>query len=77
MDLCAALHPVDMEIMGKAIGLVERNARLDIADAVHVSTALVHGIAAMLSADHGLDGVEGIERVDPLDSSRLTALASD
>ncbi len=77
MDMCAALHPVDQEILVRAFGLVERDPRLDIADAVHVSTALVHGIATVLSADRGLDGVEGIERVDPLDHARLAALATD
>jgi predicted nucleic acid-binding protein len=76
-DLCADLHPVDDAVIRQAIDLVERHAGFDIGDAVHLATALTHGVTTVLSADGGLDRVDGIERIDPLDSSRLAALMND
>lgn len=76
-DLCAVLHPVDREIVLSALDLADRHSRLDIADAVHLSTAIAHGLSVVVSADGDLDGILGIERVDLLDTTRLAALASE
>jgi uncharacterized protein len=76
MDVCAELHPVDGGVLRGAIETVERYPRLDIADAVHIATAVAHGISTLVSADRGLDGIAGVERVDPLDGDRLATLTS-
>lgn len=75
--LCAVLHPVDRDVASTALDVVDRHPGLDIADAVHVSTAVTHGVSIMVSADGDLDGISYIERVDPLDSARLAALMSE
>ena len=77
IDLCRDLHPVDGVVIRRAIEIVERYPRLDIADAVHVATATTHRLTTVLSADRGLDGISEIERVDPLDRDRVAALTSE
>lgn len=77
MDVCTELHSIDGVVMRRALEIVERYPKLDIADAVHVATASTHGVTTVLSADRGLDGISEIERVDPLDRERLAALTSD
>lgn len=75
--LCEALHPLDERVGLSALDLVDRYPSLDVADAIHVATALGQGIAFLVSADRDLDVVGEIERVDPLDHERLAALASE
>jgi hypothetical protein len=75
--LCESLHPVDRRVALDALDVVDHHPGLDIADAVHVATAIGRGIAVMISADRDLDAVTGIERVDPLDSARLAVLISE
>lgn len=75
--VCSDVHPLDWEIASSAMALVDRHRHLGIADAVHLSTAISKGMALVVSADRDLDEVPGIERVDPLDSSRIAALATD
>jgi predicted nucleic acid-binding protein len=36
-------------------------------DRIHIATCLANDIALIASADRGLDGVEGVERIDPCD----------
>ena len=75
--LCAVLHPVDRDVAVTALDLVDRHPGLDVADAVHVSTAMTHGLSVLVSADRDLDGIPWIERVDPRDGDRLAALTSE
>jgi predicted nucleic acid-binding protein len=60
-----------------ALTLMDGRPRLGPADAIHVATALAHGIETVISADSDFDAVAGIERVDPLDAARLAALTSE
>jgi predicted nucleic acid-binding protein len=75
--LCSAIHPLDWDVVATAMDVADRHQRLGVADAVHVATAMRHGIATFVSADQDLDGIPGIERVDPLDGVRLAALMND
>lgn len=77
IDFCSDLHPVDGTIIRRALEIVERYPKLDIADAVHVATASIHGVTTVISADRGLDGITEINRVDPLDRERVAALTSE
>jgi uncharacterized protein len=77
IDVCTELHPVDGVVIRRALEIVDRYPKLDIADAVHVATASTHRVTMVLSADRGLDGISEIERVDPLDRGRLAALTSE
>jgi predicted nucleic acid-binding protein len=74
---CETLHPVDERVVLDALSMVDRHPSLDIADAVHAATAVAEGLVLFVSADRGLDAVDDIERIDPLDSARLAALMND
>jgi len=41
---------------------------------VTAATALNRGVVAILSADRDFDGVSGVERVDPADTTAVAAL---
>jgi predicted nucleic acid-binding protein len=43
-------------------------------DRLHAGTCMAHGIAVLVSADAGFDGIRGIRRVDPLDRRALRRL---
>jgi predicted nucleic acid-binding protein len=75
--MCAAVHATDRDVVFGALELVERHTSLSVADAIHAATALRQGIGLVVSADSDFDGIPGIERLDPLDSSRIAALATD
>ena len=77
MEVCTEIHPVDRAVLLNAIEEVERHPALDIADAVHVATALIQGIARIVCADRGLDGIPGLQRLDPLNREWLASLTSD
>ncbi|MGH2500385.1 MAG: type II toxin-antitoxin system VapC family toxin [Candidatus Limnocylindria bacterium] len=68
------LLPVTDEIIARALTLDAR--RLGANDRIHVATALVHGIDAIVSADAGFDRVSGIRAVDPLDPRGRARLLS-
>lgn len=77
LAICSATHPLDRPTVLAALALMDDHPRLGTGDAIHAATALAHGMKALVSADGDFDGIAGIERVDPLDSTRLAALASD
>lgn len=76
LAICAATHPLDSSVIRTALTLMDGARQLRTADAIHAATALSRGIETVISADTDFDAVAGIERVDPLDASRIAALAT-
>lgn len=74
--MCTVVHPTDREVVLRALGLIDDLRELSVADAIHAATALAHSVPAVVSADSDFDAISGIERIDPLDSTRLAALMS-
>ena len=48
--------------------------RLGTNDQLHLGTCIAHEIETMVSADRGFDGIEGLRRIDPLDSDAVELL---
>ena len=74
---CSTVHRLDEEIIGMALDLIDAYPRLWARDAVHAATARMRGLSHLVSADRDFDGIDGLVRVDPLDSDAFTALASE
>ena len=74
-DLMTPLLAVDDRIVRRALSIDA--AATGANDRVHAATCLEHGLAHILSADRGFDGIVELERVDPLDAARLAELGSD
>lgn len=49
-------------------------AKLGANDRIHAATCMSNGIGTILSADRGFDEVNGLRRVDPLDSAAVAEL---
>lgn len=74
-DVCAAIHPVDLELALAAFDLIDLHPGLPTRDALHAATALTAGLHVMLSTDSDFDPVSGIQRVDPADERAVEELA--
>jgi predicted nucleic acid-binding protein len=70
------LHEVTRSDLTAALDLYAGHDRLDPLDAVYAAAALNRGIDAIVSADRALDGVRGLERVDPLDVAAIRPLGA-
>jgi len=57
------VHPIELEDVTRARGLVLAAPQLSARDAVHVAVMQHHGINRILSFDKGFDGILGIERI--------------
>lgn len=68
------VHALDENDAELALDLYARSSGLDAFDALLAAAALNRGVDAVVSADRAFDGVEGIERVDPLDARAVAAL---
>jgi predicted nucleic acid-binding protein len=75
--ICSKVHPLDQTLSLSALTVVERHPELGIGDAIHVATALAHGLQAVVSGDRDFDRIRGIERIDPLDRDGMAALVSE
>lgn len=73
VGLCR-LHPLGDRELDAALRLFERQPALSMRDAIHCATATLQGIDAILSVDRDLDGIEGLERIDPADTPAVEAL---
>lgn len=73
--LCV-LHAFEETDLPLMLELLATHERLDGQDAVFAATALNRNIDAMLSTDRAFDDVPGLERIDPLDTARIDALAT-
>ena len=64
----AVVHDFDARVLQRALELVGTHERIGGRDAVHAATALVAGIAAIISPDRAFDRVPGLRRIDPADA---------
>jgi uncharacterized protein len=72
-DACT-LHPVEPADVDRALELWCEHECLDVRDAIFVAQALNRDIDAILSADRDLDGIPGLQRIDPADMSAIATL---
>ena len=68
------LHPVEPSDVDLALTLWSELERLDMRDAIFAAQALNREIEAILSPDRGFDGIPGLERIDPADTSAVATL---
>lgn len=73
--LCV-LHPLEPIDVEEAMALFGAHPTMSPRDAVHAATALTRGIRSVVSADQHLDGVPGLERIDPEDVATVEGLAT-
>lgn len=62
--LCV-LHDFDSAVLRTALDLIADTEGLGGRDAVHLATALRHGLTMIISPDQAFDGIPGIRRIDP------------
>ena len=60
------LLPFDQEVLSQMLQLISQGG-VGGRDAVHAATALVHGIAEIVSPDQDFDSIAGLARIDPAD----------
>jgi predicted nucleic acid-binding protein len=72
LAIFSPLLPVTEEAFVHALGL--EAPALGPNDRLHLGTCTVEGIDVVLTADRAFDGIEGIERVDPLDPAAVKRL---
>lgn len=70
-----AVEPVTESDLGLALDLYEDAEGLDAFDALLAAAALNRGVDAVLSADRAFDGIDALERIDPLDERALNSLS--
>lgn len=75
IDLCSRIHAFERRDLELALSLTERYRQLDERDAIHAATALGRGLSVILSPDRDLEGIAGLERVDPADAARVEFLS--
>jgi uncharacterized protein len=68
------LHPLRPADVATAFDLYDRHERLTARDAFFAAVAINRGIDTILSSDKGFDGIDGLARVDPLDTAAVAAL---
>ena len=62
------LHAFEPEDLTVALSLLVGHPGLGVRDAVQVATALRRGVTVIVSTDRDLDGIPGVERLDPSDA---------
>jgi predicted nucleic acid-binding protein len=67
-------HPVEPNDVQRGIDLFETHSELDARDAVFAALAINRGIDAILSTDRAFDGVDGLERIDPVEERAVATL---
>jgi predicted nucleic acid-binding protein len=73
VPLCT-LHDVTAADLTLALSLFERHPALSARDATFAALALNRGLDAILTADAGFEGVDGLERIDPRDEVLVASL---
>jgi predicted nucleic acid-binding protein len=61
------LLPITDAVFALALALKLDAPAAGTSDRIHLATCLVNDIGLIVSADRGLDGAEGVQRVDPSD----------
>jgi uncharacterized protein len=67
-------HPVEPDDVQRGIDLFEAHPNLDARDAVFAALAINRGIDAILSTDRAFDGLDDLERIDPIDERAVATL---
>jgi predicted nucleic acid-binding protein len=67
-------HPVEPNDVQRGIDLFETYPALDARDAVFAGLAINRGIDAILSTDRAFDGIDALERIDPVDEKAVATL---
>ncbi len=70
------LHVVESSDIERALELWCEHERLDMRDAIFAAQALNRGIDAILSPDRGFNGIAGLERIDPADTTAVASLTA-
>ncbi len=65
--------PVTVADIHQAMDVIGRFPRLQARDALHIAVMLRRSISHVITADRHFDGIPGIQRVDPVEASRLFA----
>jgi len=68
------LHDFTAPDVARSIELFESHDRLDAFDAQLAAIALGRGVAVILTADRGFDGIAGLRRVDPIGADAVASL---
>jgi predicted nucleic acid-binding protein len=68
------IHTVGRDDIELALDLWTEHEELDMRDAIFAAQALNRDIDAILSPDRDFDGIPGLERVDPADSTAVATL---
>lgn len=68
------LHSVGWDDIDRGLDLWCEHRGLDMRDAIFAAQALNREIDAILSPDRGFDGIPGLERIDPADTSAVATL---
>ncbi len=64
--LCTELWPITHDDALNALAWIKQNFHSSSRDALHLATMRFHGIDTILSGDRHFDGIEGINRINPL-----------
>jgi uncharacterized protein len=67
-------HPVEPNDVQRGIDLFETHDELNARDAVFAALAINRGIDAILATDQAFDGIDGLERIDPVDERAIEML---
>ena len=68
------LHSVGWDDIDRGLDLWCEHQGLDMRDAIFAAQALNHEIDAILSPDRDFDGIPGLERIDPADTTAVAIL---
>jgi predicted nucleic acid-binding protein len=71
LDLFPHLLSITRQEMLQACHVMSAYPNLPARDAVHVATMQRHKLSVMVSADRHFDGIDAIQRVDPIDANTL------
>lgn len=69
LQIMTSILPVTRADVAAAIEIMQAIPQVLPRDAIHAATAMNAGIKQIISADHDLDRIPGIVRVDPLEVS--------
>ena len=67
IDLCDEVFPIEVTHTTTALELLLEHPQLTPRDAVHVATVLDRGLGLLLSTDRDFDGLDRVERIDPVE----------
>lgn len=76
-ELLSDIFPVTIKEVNMAATFLEKYPNIEARDAIHIATMLTNDIKLILSTDKHLDDIQGIKRIDPIDSEEVTKLVGE